>query len=84
MDIKLEKVRVEPVYDYLELADVETALSRYHPLGAKKAIGRRITYVAIHEGFWVGVLIFDKAVDRNKRREERIGWSGDQVSTSLE
>ena len=79
MKLDLNKIRVEPVYDYFDRADVDTVLSRCHPLGKKKAIGNRISYAASYRGEWVAVLVFDKAVDRNKHRETEIGWSKDQV-----
>lgn len=75
MQIDLNKIRVKPVYDYYERADVSSVLSRCHPLGDKKAIGKRISYVASYQGAWVAVAMFDKAVDRNKHRESAIGWS---------
>lgn len=74
----LSKVKIELVTDYFEQADIETALSRCHPLGYKKAIGRRLNYVASYRGVWVAVLVFDKAVDRNKHRKAKIGWSASQ------
>lgn len=83
MNIDLSKIKVEPVYDYFERADVETVLSRCHPLGAKKAIGNRINYVASYRGVWVAVLVFDKAVDRNKHREAQIGWNAEQVKSRV-
>jgi len=78
MAIDINKIKVEAVYDYFDRADVETVLSRCHPLGAKKAIGRRISYAASYRGEWVAVLLFDKAVDRNKSRKVKIGWSTEQ------
>lgn len=79
MVIDIKEIKVEPVYDYFERADVSTVLSRFHPLGEKKAIGQRISYAASYRGVWVAVLMFDRAVDRNKHREVRIGWSSKQV-----
>jgi hypothetical protein len=76
MDIN--KIKVEPVYDYFDRADVSSVLSRCHPLGEKKAIGNRISYVASYRGEWVAVLMFDKAVDRNKHRKAEIGWNAGQ------
>lgn len=78
MKIDLDKIRVKPVTDYFEQADVETVMSRCHPLGYKKAIGRRISYVATQQGVWLSALVFDKAVDRNKHRKAKIGWSASQ------
>ena len=43
-EIDLDKIRVKPVTDYYEQADVETLLSRYHPLGAKRAIVFRLSW----------------------------------------
>ena len=78
MPIDINKLKVEPVYEYFDRADVESVLSRCHPLGAKKGIGRRISYAASYRGEWVAVLLFDKAVDRNKSRKAKIGWSTSQ------
>jgi len=75
MGIDINKIKIEPVYDYFERADVESVLSRCHPLGAKKGIGCRISYAASYRGEWVAVLLFDQSVDRNKHRKARIGWS---------
>lgn len=76
--IDINKIKVRPAYDYYDRADVSTVLSRCHPLGEKKAIGKRISYVASYQGEWVAVAMFDKAVDRNKHREKQIGWSKSQ------
>ena len=78
-EIDFNKIRVKPVTDYFERADVETLLSRCHPLGMKKAIGWRMSYVAIYRGEWIAVLLFDRAVKRNKHREARIGWNKEQA-----
>lgn len=78
MSIDINKIKVEAVYDYFDRADVESVLSRCHPLGAKKGIGRRISYAASYRGAWVAVLLFDKAVDRNKSRKAKVGWSKEQ------
>lgn len=78
MKLDLNKIKVEPVFDYFDQADVESVLSRCHPLGAKKAIGCRMSYVARQGETWVGVLLFDKAVDQNKYRKAEIGWSASQ------
>lgn len=79
MELNLDKIKVEPVYDYFDRADVSSVLSRCHPLGEKKAIGCRINYVASYRGEWLAVLVFDKAVDFNKHRESEIGWTTSQV-----
>ena len=79
MAINLDKIKVEPVYDYFERADVSSVLSRCHPLGDRKAIGARIAYAASYRGEWLGVLLFDQPADRNKHREARIGWNSTQV-----
>jgi hypothetical protein len=81
MAIDIDKIKVEPVYDYFDRAEVSSVLSRCHPLGEKKAMGHRISYAASYRGEWVAVLMFDKAVDRNKHREARIGWSSEQVAS---
>ncbi|NLV95348.1 MAG: ISAs1 family transposase [Candidatus Riflebacteria bacterium] len=72
--VKLEKLRAMEVKDYMDEAEVETLMSRFHPLGEKKLIGNRISYMILYRGDVAAVLQFDKAVDRNKLREERIGW----------
>jgi hypothetical protein len=77
--IDLNKIKVKPVYDYYDRADVSTVLSRCHPLGDKKAIGNRISYAASYRGEWIAVAMFDKAVDRNKYREASIGWNKFQL-----
>jgi hypothetical protein len=78
-EIDLSQIKVKPVYDYFDRADISSVLSRFHPLGDKKEIGNRISYTASYRGEWVAVLVFDKAVDRNARREHRIGWTSSQV-----
>lgn len=78
LDLDLTELRVKPVTDYHERADVETLLSRHHPLGANKAIGMRMCYAATYKGTWVALLVFDGAIRRNKHREQRIGWSNAQ------
>ena len=82
-EIDFSKIRVKPVTDYFERADVETLLSRCHPLGTKKAIGWRMCYAASYRGEWIAVLLFDRAVKRNKHREERIGWSKEQAEARV-
>ena len=82
-EIDFDKIRVKPVTDFFERADVETLLSRCHPLGMKKAIGWRMSYVAIYRGEWIAVLLFDRAVKRNKHREARIGWSKEQAEARV-
>lgn len=81
--LDFDKIKVKVVTDYFDRAEVETLLSRHHPLGAKRAIGRRLCYVASYRGTWLGVLLFDAAVDRNKHREPRIGWDDDQRRVRL-
>ena len=76
--INFDKVKVKRVRDYFERADVESMLSRYHPLGANKAQGRRMSYVASYKGEWIAALVFDSAVKWNKHREKRIGWDSAQ------
>lgn len=77
--VDINQINVQVVTDYFERDDVSTILSRLHPLGEKRAIGRRMSYVASYRGEWVAVLLFDKAVDFNKHREERVGWTTAQV-----
>jgi hypothetical protein len=82
-EIDFEKLKVKLVTDYYDRADAETLLSRYHPLGARKAIGRRLCYSVSYRGEWIAVLLFDAAVKRNKHREARIGWSDGQRQSRL-
>ena len=77
-ELDLTKLKIKQVRDYFDRADVESVLSRCHPLGHRKAIGKRISYVVHYRGEWVAVLVFDKAVERNQKREARIGWSQEQ------
>jgi len=79
MAMDINNIKVEPVFDYFERADVSTILSRCHPLGDKKAFGQRMSYAASYRGEWLAVLMFDKPVDFNKHREAKIGWSTKQV-----
>ena len=83
MKVDLNQIRVKPIFDYFGRADISTVLSRCHPLGDKKAIGRRISYAASYKGVWVAVAMFDKAVDRNKYREQAIGWNQTQLKERL-
>ena len=78
MKLDINKIKVEPIRDYFDMADVEMILSRCHPLGYKKAIERRMSYAASYRGEWIAVLMFDKAVDRNKHRKAIVAWSADQ------
>jgi hypothetical protein len=78
-EINLEELKASPVTDYFEMSDVETVLSRVHPLGYKKAIGKRMAYSVEYRGEWVAVLLFDVPVDANKLRESRIGWTKSQM-----
>lgn len=82
--IDLDRVKVEQVTDYFDLADIETVLSRHHPLGHKKAMGRRLYYTASYRGEWVAILLFDIPARRNKHREARIGWTNEQVMSRLQ
>ena len=83
MKIDFDKIKVKPVFDYFDRADISSVLSRCHPLGDKKCIGKRISYAASYRGEWVAVLMFDKAIDRNKHREAEIGWMKGQVSERI-
>lgn len=82
--INLDELKIKPVTDYHELLEVESVLSRFHPLGANKAIGRRMNYAASYKGTWVAVLVFDAAVKRNKHRDQKIGWSDPQRDSRIE
>lgn len=77
-EICFDKLKVKLITDYFERADAETLLSRYHPRGARKAIGNRLCYSVSYRGEWIAVLLFDGAVKKNKHREMRIGWSDAQ------
>ena len=77
-EIDLDEIKVRPVTSPHDIDDIETILSRRHPLGSRKAQGRRMYYVATYKGAWIGVLLFDSAVERNRMRESKIGWSGEQ------
>lgn len=79
----LAKVKVGLVTDYFERGEVEALLARHHPLGSKKAKGARLCYRASYKGEWLGVLLFDAAVLRNRLREQRIGWTGEQRARGL-
>lgn len=83
-DIKFDEIRIKRVTGYFDRADVETLLSRLHPLGTKKAIGRRMCYVASYRGEWLAVLLFDRAALRNKHREARIGWNKGQLAARIQ
>lgn len=82
--IDFELIRIKQVTDYFDRAEVETLLSRLHPLGAKKAMGRRMCYAATYRGRYLAVVLFDTAVRRNKLRETRIGWRDEQVAARIE
>jgi hypothetical protein len=77
-EIDFDKLKVKLIRDYFERADAETLLSRYHPRGARKAIGNRLCYSISYRGEWIAILLFDAAVKKNKHREMRIGWSDAQ------
>jgi hypothetical protein len=81
--MNLSEITVELVTDYFDREYANDLLSRHHPLGARKAIGKRVCYVAKYQERIVAVLIFDQAVNRNKLREKQIGWSAELVSKRL-
>ena len=74
MSVDLSKLEVVPVEEFDEREWISDLMSRYHELGDKKLIGNRIVYGIYLEGHIVGAFYFDKAVDRNKLREKKIGW----------
>ena len=82
--VDLRKVEIELVYKTLDIGRIETFLSRQHPLGVRKAQGKRLYYAAVHEGEWIAVLLFDGAVYRNKLRAAEIGWSAEQEKARRE
>jgi hypothetical protein len=83
-EIDLSKLIVQVVVDYDEMNRVESLMSRQHPLGARKAQGRRLTYRVSYRGEWVAIGLFDQSVFRNKWREEKIGWSDTQRQHRLQ
>jgi hypothetical protein len=82
--VDFAKLKLIKVTDYFDRADVESLLSRYHPLGEKRAIGRRMSYAASYRGEWLGVVIFDIPVKKNKLREERVGWGKQQRDNRIQ
>jgi hypothetical protein len=82
--VDLRRVRVELVTEMLDIAELETMLSREHPLGWRKAQGKRLYYAVVYEGYWIGALLFDGAVIRNKMRAQEIGWTPQQESERRE
>ena len=76
--INIQEIKVRPATTPHDIDDIETILSRYHPLGSKKAIGCRMYYMAMLKGELIAVMIFDAPVDFNKMREQEIGWSTEQ------
>lgn len=77
MTINLSLIKVELATDYFDREYANDLLSRHHPLAARKAIGKRLCYMAKYRGEVVAVLLFDNAVARNKMREDKIGWDKD-------
>lgn len=76
--LDLSALKVKVLTDYFDRAEAESLFSRHHPLGTKKAIGRRLCYAVTYKGNWVAVALFDVAVTRNHLREKRISWSDSQ------
>jgi len=81
--LPLDKLRIKIADSYFAEADVETLISRHHPLGEKKLKGRRINYTVLYRGNIVAVLQFDESVRRNRLRESRIGWDCSLVKSRL-
>jgi hypothetical protein len=79
-EMELNELKARPLTSPEDIDWAETILSRYHPLGCRKAQGRRMYYAVSHKGTWVGVLLFDSAVQRNRLREAAIGWSREQCA----
>jgi hypothetical protein len=75
--INLDKLKVEIIEKGDDVDDLQYILEESHPLGRKKTIGKRMLYAVSYYGTWVAVLIYDTCVDRNKLREEKIGWNSD-------
>ena len=78
MSLDLRRVSVELVHRVMDIGEIETMLSRYHPLGCRKAQGKRLYYAVAYEGGWIGALLFDGAVLKNKLRAAEIGWNAEQ------
>ena len=76
--IDVSKIKVRLATTPHDIDDIETVLSRYHPLGSKKAIGARMYYIAEHKREIVAVLLFDAPSDFNRMRDREIGWSTEQ------
>ena len=81
--LPLDKLRIHEARNYFDEAEVETLVSRYHPLGEKKLKGRRISYTVQYRGEIVAVLQFDEAVYRNRLREECIGWDRSLIKSRV-
>lgn len=77
-EIELNEIKVRPATTPHDIDDVDMVLSRQHPLGSKKAIGRRMYYMAMHKRDVVAVMIFDAPSDFNRMRDSEIGWSTEQ------
>lgn len=77
-EIEVSKLQAEMIVEYEDMCHAETLMSRLHPLGARKAQGQRILYYVHYRRQWVGVLVFESPVLKNKLREQRIGWSNEQ------
>jgi len=77
-EIELNEIKVQPATTPHDIDDVDMVLSRHHPLGSKKAIGRRMYYMAMHKRDVVAVMIFDAPSDFNRMRDSEIGWSTEQ------
>lgn len=73
--VDLSKLRVEILDDIDDFELAGDMLSRGHYLGNKKLAGERLSYVAIYRGQWLAIAHFDKATERSRVREDRIGWS---------
>ena len=84
MSLDLRQVKLELVNKTMDIAEIETMLSRQHPLGCRKAQGKRLYYAIVHEDEWIGALLFDGAVYRNKLRAEEIGWTTEQENARRE
>jgi hypothetical protein len=82
-EVDFNKLKIKQITDYFDRAEVESLLSRHHPLGHRKAMGKRISYAICNRGEWVAVIVFDKAVEKNHRRETKIGWSKEQRKDRL-
>jgi hypothetical protein len=66
MSLDLRRVSVELVHRTMDIGEIESMLSRQHPLGCRKAQGKRLYYAVSYEGEWIGALLFDGVTAEQK------------------